>query len=395
MKTQLLSGASSFSTIQAGHATWRILLSLPLLALLLFLGSAPLACSSKSGCDDSKCAAGNKCIDPGTGTAQCELICTKQADCPANYHCAANKANSANYCQADGVKYNPGSGQWGAPCDPAKGLDNNSDCDTADQFWCYGRNPTDGEAFCTQFQCNSDKDCGQDYVCTTINNYPNVQTAKPCSQTATSCDRSTTTVCLPRTYCLPCATDIDCVGPSNTQGSCVAGTDGAKFCSYGCQNDGNCPKDAACDQNSGMCMPRAGVCVGTGNLCDPCHSDKDCPQGICATSPYSGEHYCTVKSTSHCFVKSPTCAGAEAYCMTVGETSSGQPVYGCSDSQSTTCDPSTNKENFGCPTSSTATPDVYCSIDNTDLALPVDQCFGIVSFGTGANAGNIDGCWTK
>lgn len=385
MKTQSLSRFGSL----------RALFLLPLLAGLLFLGAVPLACSSSSGCEDSKCAAGNKCINTGT-TTQCELLCKAQTDCPSNYHCGPTKDGQNDYCQPDGVRYNPKpTGQWGSHCDPAGGLDSNPDCDTDQQFWCYGRNPTDGEAFCTQFQCNSDADCGEDYVCTTINNFPNVQTAKPCAQNGSSCDRSTTTVCLPRTYCLPCATDIDCVPENGVASSCVAGTDGAKFCSHDCQNDGNCPQDATCDQNSGKCMPRAGVCKGTGNICDPCLSDKDCPNGVCVTQEYSGERYCTVKSPTHCFVHNTACAGAEDYCTAVSSDAQGNAIYGCTDNKNTTCDPKNNQANFGCPTSSTATPDISCTIDNSDPSIPVDQCFGLITFGIGSNAATLDGCWTK
>lgn len=359
-----------------------------LLSFAAFVASGPLACSgSSASCDDSKCAAGNKCINTGT-TTQCELVCAAQTDCPANYHCGASKDGAHNYCQADGVTFKAGPGQWGAHCDPSKGLDSNSDCDTNDQFWCYGRNPTDGQAFCTQFQCARDSDCALDYVCQTINTFPNVQTAaRQFGQT--------TTVCLPRTYCEPCAADIDCIGPTGVAASCVAGTDGVKFCTTACQNDGNCNQDAQCDTNAGVCMPRAGVCKGDGTLCAPCYSDLDCPKGICAVQEYSAERYCTVKSDTPCTISNPACAAPASYCTNTGSNPDGSPIYGCTGSQSTTCDPKQNKGNSSCPTSTPSGARVSCTIDNSDKSIPQDNCFGVIEFGTGSNQQAIDGCWTK
>ncbi len=366
-------------SVASGSKLYSFLFVLPVVALLIALG----ACSSNSAtCEDSKCATGNKCIATGT-TTQCELLCTSQAGCPANYHCAASKDATNVYCQPDGVKFAPAKGQWGDSCDPAKGLDSNPDCDTANQFWCNGRNPTDGQAYCTQFQCKSDNDCGKDYVCQTINTYPNVTTVK--RQFG-----ETTTVCIPRTYCQPCANDVDCVSANGAPASCATGDDGVKFCTTTCSNDGNCDKDAKCDTDNGVCKPRAGTCKGDGSLCAPCYSDKDCPQGVCAVQEYSGEHYCTVKSTSPCTVSNTACATPGAYCTQVSET-----AYGCTDNSKTTCDPKNNKANFGCPTTSAATPDISCTYDDSSSAIPQDQCFGLVTFGRGANAAMLDGCWTK
>jgi hypothetical protein len=354
---------------------------------------APLACSKTSECDDSKCAAGNKCIDTGT-TTQCELLCAKQSDCPGNYFCGPTKDGSTNYCQPDAITYPKAAGQWGATCNPTGGFDNNPDCDSADQFWCYGRNPTDDQAFCTQYQCTKDSDCGQDWVCSTINANPNVTNALPCEKQpkpSTDCLRSTTTVCLPRN------TDIDCVPPTGQTAQCTTGTDNVKFCSYQCQNDGNCPQDATCDAASGLCKPRAGVCKGDGNLCSPCRSDLDCATGggVCATQEYSGERYCTQKSTTPCTVSNTACAKADAYCAATGEDSSGNLIYDCTDVKTTTCDPSNNTAHFGCPKTTVNSDSVSCSIDDSDLGIPQDQCYGLINFGTGANLNQIDGCWSK
>jgi hypothetical protein len=359
-------------------------------ALLVFLAVAPVACSSSSSCDDSKCASGNKCVNTGT-TTQCELLCASQGACPANYFCGVAKDGTTNYCQPSATQFKPGPGQWGASCNPTGGLDNNPDCDTADQFWCYGRNPTDDQAFCTQYQCTKDTDCGDDYVCTTINTYPDVRSAKPQFG-------QTTTVCLPRTYCEVCNVDIDCVPPTGGTAQCTTGTDNVKFCSYQCQNDGNCPQDAACDSASGLCKPRAGVCKGNGMLCSPCRSDLDCAPGggVCATQEYSGERYCTQKSPTPCSVSNTACTSATAYCTEVSEDpNTGAPIYGCTDAKGTTCDPNNNVTHFGCPKTTVNNDDVSCSIDSSDPGIPQDQCYGLINFGTGTNANEIDGCWSQ
>src|SRR5579859_2416756 len=130
---------------------------------------ALLACSSKSNstsppaqdagptCDPTKCFQGNECLPDGT-TTECRLVCNAQTcaagdasclGCPFDYKCVQNPNSAKPFCVADTYQLTPGPGQWGAPCDPTKGEFGNTDCDTADNFACFGRDPTDAQAFCT------------------------------------------------------------------------------------------------------------------------------------------------------------------------------------------------------------------------------------------------------
>lgn len=337
-------------------------------------------------CDDAKCLPGNKCIsgfdtadtalaaDPKKATVKCRLICdppdpTKASGqdlCPSTYHCVANgtvKADSstASYCVPDrpSIAYPKpaaGKGQWGASCNPQLGLDTNPACDTDNSFWCYANSPDDGDAFCTQFQCNDDLDCKGGYFCATVNQNPSATTAKRSfGQTAT--------VCLPRawnlspnTRCAPCKYDIDCPLNQGRVQHCV-GADSAggaeKICAVECGADKNCNLDNKCvatAEGPQVCVPRAASCKGDGGFCSPCSSDKDCTQGgYCTTADYSTERFCTLKSTTPCTVvnnmlqascppKLPTGNGVSCYTkqgdpmkdQCIGLTSlGGTPIVGC------------------------------------------------------------------
>ncbi len=340
--------------------------------LLFGLVSAGLsvlfACSSTSpsapaGCQDSLCAKNNKCIDDGK-TNECRLLCSKQEDCPDNYRCMLGPKSDKTYCSpltGTTIKKKD-KGQWGAHCaaildakkqPTAAGLDANPDCDTEQNFWCYAQNPTDGEAFCTQYQCGSDSDCKGGYWCATINVGPDIRTVR---RTV----KSTTTVCLPRQYCATCTSDVDCPAQNGVTQHCVAGKDDKKFCAPECQNNGNCQKDAQCvavdDHN--VCYPRAGVCKGDGQLCAPCYSDDDCPNGACVQSPYTRERYCGVQSGKPCAIVN-------------------------------------NALVADCPKSNEASADTGCQTTKDDPNIPKDLCIGIIQLGKGDNASTIDGCWAK
>ncbi len=366
-------------------------------------------CSGPS-CDPKLCLQDNVCItgwdnydaaiaaSPTASDTKCRLPCSAPQDCPFNYHCMTGGKDSTgapgSYCVKDrasiftGVDYQPktnnspaGSAPWGVPCDPTKGLNNNADCDLNQQFWCYGVSPTDANAYCTQEYCNDDGDCPGGWWCGTINTTPNVQTAKRGTSGGTT-DwgvNGVAGVCMPRaynlkpgTYCAPCKSDVDCPLNENIKQHCVSADNngGAELiCAAECASDKNCPLDYTCvDAGVGtnVCVPRATTCMGSDNFCDPCHSDKDCAgsdpnnPGYCILADYSTEHYCTVKSPVACSVNS-----------------SNQLTAQC---------PSTHP-----PTAA----GVSCSYNVTDFSFPKDQCFGLVNFGTGTNASQVGGCWTK
>ena len=315
----------------------------------LVLTSAGCSSTTTEACDSSKCLPGNACLTDGT-EVKCRRPCATQSDCPFNYHCASYDPKP--FCVADKTAYTKAaSGQWGARCLPG----GDSACDTDQGFFCYGTSPSDGSAFCTQFDCTSDSDCKGGYWCATVNAAPNAVDAK----------RSvgeTRKVCVPRDYCSPCATDVDCPSVGGAAGHCVNDSAGNLYCATECQKDNNCVAQAACtDVGIGVkvCAPRAGACVGDGSICSPCRSDADCPAGVCARSGYSTETFCTVKSETPCNVVGGKLQGAKC---------PGSPISGVK---------------------------IGCQPDNTDPYIPKDQCMGLVPLGVGTDGETIvPGCWT-
>jgi hypothetical protein len=331
-------------------------LTIVVLAVIAIALSPLLGACSSSACSDSDCAAGNKCLDDGKTGSKCRLVCTGQSTCPFNYGCTATADKKTNFCAETTIKYaKKGTGQWGARCKPAGGLDTNPDCDGDQTFWCYGENPTDADSYCTQFQCTKDSECAGGFWCATINNAPAVSA----TQRSFGAE-NTTTACLKRNYCSGCTADIDCPSINGAAAHCIAGGDGKRFCSNECEADGACRVDATCVDNaeSGkrLCYPRAGTCKGDGKLCSPCRSDADCPDGICAEREYEHERFCTVASKTPCSVVN-------------------------------------NKLEADCPTESPAGVKITCITTADYPSVPKDQCTGIVDFGRGTDAVGIPGCW--
>jgi hypothetical protein len=281
-------------------------------------------------CDDTKCKTGNVCISDGK-TPTCRIPCNSNEPsdptaCPANFHCVAsinpdgtpkpntNKPNETlNYCVKDNHVYTQGKGQWGALCNPQKGFDMNPDCDTAASFFCYGTSPTDGDSFCTQFDCENDSDCRMGYWCASINTTPNVTTTA-----RTFGADQVRNVCMPRAWNLkpttrsaPCKADVDCPLNEGNKQFCVDPGDGktlmcAAFCKVngGCTSDGTCADVGRTDKDGNpqlVCIPRAGTIgpigaaeKGMGGFCSPCHADDDCANGgFCVNAEKSTEIFCT------------------------------------------------------------------------------------------------------
>ena len=311
---------------------------------------APLGCSSSSPCN---CAAGNQCIDDGSGSGlTCHKVCDTQAQCPSGWYCHEGQVGGQpkSWCIPS----------WHTSCSPRDGEADNPACDKAHGFACYAQSPTDANAFCTVIGCKKDGDCPGGWWCATVNQAPNALTAKASLG-------STRTVCLPRAYCAPCQSDGDCVAaPDSTPQRCVQNDQGDHFCTPECSGDDTCPLDATClvqlticspatgsacksdgdcppakgtyqhcdgghctpecaaatdcdpgqrCTKRGLCAPRAGVCKGDGSFCSPCRSDDDCATGLCATgAPYSTESFCTAKATvPSCSTASPNPAGCPAH----------------------------------------------------------------------------------
>jgi hypothetical protein len=369
------------------------------------------ACSSKSvaaqpSCDSKQCAPGNACL-PLAGEVKCRKSCGSNVDpatsCPFGYSCVAPDAplpapvgctafpatgvaqicgdssqaayeckdiNAAipaqcrrldsnlsyvccpqAFCVKDTTVVTKAPGQWGTACNPTKGLDANPDCDSAQGFYCHGTGPADASAYCTHYDCTTDRDCAGGYFCATINVAPNVTTSKATLH-------ETTKACLRRDYCAPCKADLDC-GPLNgvTQ-HCVTDDNGAGFCTPECTDSKNCNFEAKCvDPGIGVktCYPRAGVCIGDGTLCAPCRADSECgDDGLCIKGQYSTEHFCAKKSAVKCQNGVKMCPPSSA-----------------------------PKAQLGCTTM-------------PDGDLPADYCVGLYNFGPPSQQGQGTdlGCWT-
>ena len=288
----------SFSTTMTAAALFAGVVG----GMLVACGSTNVVTVSQaSTCDSSKCATGNTCL-PLDGITMCRKTCASNADstqsCPFGYTCVAPGGDVQSFCvqNTDGVKASS-LGQYGAPCSPADGYENNKACDAAQGFLCFGESPTDANAYCTRFDCTTDRDCSAGFGCATINSKPNVTTAKR------SIGR-TLTACVRRAYCAACAVDLDCPTQDGKAAHCVGNDKNAGFCSPECASTAECARDAKCtDFGFGYksCFPRAGLCVGDGSLCSPCRSDADCgDDGACVRGQYTTEKSCAKKSKTTC-----------------------------------------------------------------------------------------------
>ena len=292
----------------------------PLLALVRSLACAFLvaavavvtsaACSDDAqpvACSDAKCAAGNKCL-PLNGETKCRKTCSSNSDpassCPFGFTCTDTLTGAPPFCIQDEAKRPDGkplerkpSGQWGAKCQANLGVENEG-CDLDQGFYCYGISPTDGDAYCTRYECTKDEECGAGFWCGKVNRTPSVATAKRLTIGEVE------SVCLRRTYCSTCKVDLDCPPVLGTPQHCIPDESGASFCAPECATGTNCPNEAMCvDVGVGakVCYPRAKVCVGDGSLCSPCRSDADCgDDGVCVKGQYTTEKACAKKSTSSC-----------------------------------------------------------------------------------------------
>jgi hypothetical protein len=377
---------------------------------------------SKSACDS--CAAGNQCIDDGTGAGpSCHQVCSAQAGCPPNWYCNdGQKAGGVSWCVQNTITADGGPGQWGAPCNPAAGEGKNPGCDWDQGFACYAQSPADGNAYCTQFACTTNSDCKGGWWCSTQNVGPNATSGDPTFG-------KTRNICLKREYCAPCKKDLDCYFDPGTEPlHCVPDSKGNGFCSTACGNDTSCNLDAVCkapwavctpptgpacvtdddcppahgtfqhcvakgvdagadaggactpecsgasdcsDKQScvstlQVCMPRAGVCVGDGTFCSPCRSDLDCAPPMTGAVAGQPPGYCfTAPYSLERFCSAPSTAND---C----DAGLGNPPG---------CPPATSTDNWK---ASVCTP--------TPSGI---QCIGVVTFGTqnGQPLAN-SGCWT-
>jgi hypothetical protein len=123
-------------------------------------------------------------------------------------------------------------------------------------------------------------------------------------------------ICLEREYCNDCQSDADCRSLPNQV--CARASDGAKICTVVCDPGTNsCPWGSASscsvwDERLGVptCGHKAGSCHGTGDSCQPCIDDRDCPRGFCSLNQFTGEQFCVDEAaTCQCQLGATSCFG--------------------------------------------------------------------------------------
>lgn len=170
---------------------------------------------------------------------------------------------------------------------------------------CFETNAATGAGICSK-KCTSAADC----------------------DTGTFCNpQSDLLICTPPRFCNGCSSNAEC----GAEGLCLAGKNGAKYCTRPCTfGDNSCPPASSCKQfgaaiHEFACQPDYGSCVGDGAQCSPCSGPGDCAAGTeCHYASATGERFCA----KVCTPASPTdCPGgyscsqpkgsSKAYCFKV------------------------------------------------------------------------------
>jgi hypothetical protein len=220
-----------------------------------------------------------------------------------------DEGNDVLLCRFDDFPRNPG--EYGTACP-------NGPDDCSGDFRCVGAGQGDSAAYCTATGCEDDTECPTGMLCS-----HNRTTAPPCESacnlrpdpTDPRCIPSELIgegrpfrcstggqlelrICLERGYCSDCETDADCRSLSGQ--ICAKSGDGSKACTTLCDPGTNsCPWGSASscdvwDEQLGepTCGHRAGSCHGTGDGCEPCIDDRDCPRGFCSLNTFTSEQFC-------------------------------------------------------------------------------------------------------
>jgi hypothetical protein len=259
------------------------------------------ACETSSECDE---AHGFSCVD-----GECSYECQSHADCVAVGHCEPRTLDGQrkNFCVREPAPPTPGALYTGCP--------NGDEC--ADPALCIGAGPGDLDAYCT-IDCSSDTDCAAGYYCGTVTRNPCADACDvegqpkdarcvPVEQigVAFQCGDSGVerSVCRQREFCGQCDSDADCLAVPNQ--ICARDESGEKICTRLCDTEtrscpwGNATQCGYFDEELGLatCSHRFGSCHGTGQTCEPCRNNDDCPGGGCASSQFTGERWCVNFST--------------------------------------------------------------------------------------------------
>jgi hypothetical protein len=261
------------------------------------------ACQASSECDE---AHGFSCVE-----GECNYECQSHADCVAVGHCDTRLVDGQRkrYCVRDEIP--PRAGELYSTCP------NGDEC--SEPALCVGAGAGDLDAYCT-IDCSSDDDCATGYFCGTITRAPcedacdvQGQPADPRCAPISQIGAGKTylcgeqgpqrSVCRQREFCSTCKSDADCLGTPNQV--CAKDESGEKICTRLCDTGarscpwGNAAQCAVFDEELGVptCSHRFGSCHGSGETCEPCRGNADCPGGICAASQFTGERWCINLST--------------------------------------------------------------------------------------------------
>jgi hypothetical protein len=278
-------------------------------------------CASAKEDDTEKdvlvCTGHGKAAGIGDGCpfeGQCDLL----ASCPDGSSCNLGQCEGkpetcvldAAVCGAD-KSCTAGRCPDGSPCDvPTCPL---SECTP---LTCVTTGEGDADAYCTRPDCTVDADCPGGYECGVVRDPHEICNSNPkkgnnglCGETREACiDPSSfgkgnsyfegslcllRKVCLKRSQCAPCETDLDC---SRVDGQLCVQVGDEKRCARSCRSDLDCDLDYACDTDTGACIPLFGRCKGEGNLCEPCRNDTDCGDAttakVCFQAPLGHQLGC-------------------------------------------------------------------------------------------------------
>ncbi len=286
--------------------------------------------------ESKRCETNAECADPNTQTnciaGRCVVTCLLHEHCGEIGSCtgSAVDADGANvaYCEIDEFPRGPGQYEW--TC-----INGNENCDAEEGFRCLSRGEGDLSSYCAQLGCEDDDSCPAGYYCRhdLFSNRPPCEAAcgragdpdhpdcvpldsigegRPfrCNDT-----RLELRSCQRREFCNSCESDADCRGLANQV--CADQGDGSKICTTLCDPDASgCPWGSASvcavhDAELGVptCAHQYGACSGQGAGCDPCVDDRDCPNGFCSGSTYTGEQFC-VDMSAEC-----ACPAGSAFCL--------------------------------------------------------------------------------
>jgi hypothetical protein len=255
-------------------------------------------CNDDEGCDREH---GFSCVE-----GECTYECQSHQDCVAVGHCDSKTVDRASkhVCVRDEAP--PVAGELYTSCP------NGDEC--SEPALCIGAGAGDLDAYCTA-DCGEDSDCATGYYCGSVVRPPceaacdvqgvptdprcapaeQIGAGKPYVCSSRGPERR---VCRQREFCATCDSDADCLGVPNQV--CARDESGEKICTRLCDPDarscpwGNASQCGVFDEELGVatCSHRFGKCHGEGKTCEPCRSDADCGNGVCASSQFTGERWC-------------------------------------------------------------------------------------------------------